>query len=195
MTWIQTYSGVKFDLLRPRAIDVRVVDVAHHLSLLCRWVGATRRFYSVAQHSVLVSQAVCEEFALHGLLHDAHEAYVGDLSMPLKDALRCLGVPFESLEQPIIRAVNAAFDLKWTAAAREVVNRIDRRILVDEAELHLGGALDRWSDRFRPGLRLEGCAQDAWPAELAEREFLRRYDELDRRRQRKDLAGAGGHRE
>ena len=53
--WIETYSGKRFYILDPRPQDVDIVDIAHALSLLTRFTGHTREFYSVAQHSVLVS--------------------------------------------------------------------------------------------------------------------------------------------
>jgi uncharacterized protein len=82
--FLTTISGTKFWPLDPRAEDVEIKDIAHSLSNLCRFNGHVRRFYSVAQHCVLVSQAVKPQFALYGLLHDAAEAYIGDMTRPLK---------------------------------------------------------------------------------------------------------------
>lgn len=82
--WMQTFSGVVYYPTSPKVENVRIVDIAHHLSMLCRYTGACRRYYSVAEHSVHVSYCVPEDMALLGLLHDATEAYVNDLSRPLK---------------------------------------------------------------------------------------------------------------
>src|SRR5438093_1391342 len=82
--WMQTYSGAKFYPMHPRAEDVDPIDIAHSLSLLCRYNGHLDRFYSVGEHCVLMSQAVGPENALWALLHDATEAYVGDMVRPLK---------------------------------------------------------------------------------------------------------------
>lgn len=85
--WIQTFTGRAFDLSAPVPAMVAVADIAHALSLLCRYTGHSRWFYSVAQHSILVSEIVAAthpELALLGLLHDAAEAYTGDWSSPLK---------------------------------------------------------------------------------------------------------------
>ena len=87
MTWMTTASGGRFDYGTPDLAEIHIADIAHALAQICRFTGHTRRFYSVAQHSVLVSRIVPPEHALAGLIHDAHEAYVGDVATPLKDHL------------------------------------------------------------------------------------------------------------
>ena len=84
MTWILTYTGRAFDLAAPRADLISTVDIAHALSMTCRFGGHTRRHYSVAQHSLLVASIVPPEHQLVALLHDATEAYIGDMVRPLK---------------------------------------------------------------------------------------------------------------
>lgn len=84
---IQTVSGHYIDLTKPEEGYYSVWDIAHSLSQLCRFNGHVRRFYSVAQHSVLVSMNVSEENALDALFHDAAEAYIGDMSSPLKSLM------------------------------------------------------------------------------------------------------------
>jgi len=86
--WMCTYSGVKYFPAAPRVEDVRIVDIAHHLARICRYTGAVRvEHYSVAEHSVHVSHCVPPEMAFVGLMHDASEAYVNDISRPLKRSL------------------------------------------------------------------------------------------------------------
>lgn len=92
--WITTYSGHTFDAANPTPADVRAIDVAHALGHLCRFTGHTSRFYSVLEHSLFVLEVGrarftgsgtfcrCDELAL--LLHDAHEAYINDISTPIK---------------------------------------------------------------------------------------------------------------
>lgn len=82
--WIQTYTGKKFYPLDPRLEDIDIVDIAHALSNICRFTGHTDKFYSVAQHCLLVSEHVSEHNALWGLLHDSAETYIGDVNTPLK---------------------------------------------------------------------------------------------------------------
>ena len=86
--WIITASGKRFYLRRPTPADIDAGDVAHALAHICRFNGHTREFYSVAQHSILVSRLLPDELKLAGLLHDAAEAYCGDMVKPLKNCLK-----------------------------------------------------------------------------------------------------------
>ena len=79
-----TYAGKCVHPLDPHPDEIDIEDIAHALAHVCRFLGHTDRFYSVAQHSVLVSQQVPAADALWGLLHDASEAYICDLAAPIK---------------------------------------------------------------------------------------------------------------
>lgn len=81
---IQTHSGIMVDLLHPDPFALQINDIAHALAFICRFGGHTREFYSVAQHSLMVALNVPAEDALAGLMHDATEAYCGDMVAPLK---------------------------------------------------------------------------------------------------------------
>lgn len=84
MNWILTHTGKRFDLFEPDADMIDPRDIAHSLAHLCRFNGHSREFYSVAQHSCLVADLVPTEHKLAALLHDATEAYIGDMVRPLK---------------------------------------------------------------------------------------------------------------
>lgn len=86
-TTIDLWGGMKFDFCRIDCSPVRIETIAHSLSQICRFTGHTRHHYSVAQHSVLVSKLVDVDIALEGLMHDAAECLIGDVSSPLKSLL------------------------------------------------------------------------------------------------------------
>lgn len=89
MSWLTTFSGEKFFPLQPDVKKIHIEDIAHALSNQCRFAGHTSEFYSVAQHSVIVSEILASQGKSHlvqlkGLLHDATEAYLMDIPRPLK---------------------------------------------------------------------------------------------------------------
>ena len=144
--WMQTYSGGRFYPCDPRAEDINPLDIAHALSLLCRYGGHVDRFYSVAEHCVLMSEAVSPENALVALLHDATEAYVVDVPRPLK------------MELPDYRAIEANV---WLAIAERFgvdpehnpdVKEADNRILLTERDALMSKATRPWyqDSRFTP---------------------------------------------
>lgn len=168
-TWIQTYSGVAFNLVSPSPDDVLVEDIAHHLSRLCRFTGATQEHYSVAQHCYMVSFCVAPHLALQGLMHDAHEAYIGDVSAPLKRA--GLAQVLAKVEGPVWAAVATRFDLPFVLDP--AVKEADLRMLSTERRL-LGPEPKSWQLDAQP------YAIDLvpWCAEVAKEKFLWRFEDL-----------------
>ena len=81
--WMMLSNGKKFYPLEPDLELIDIEDIAISLSLICRYIGKTRSHYSVAEHSVYISQIVSPENALWGLMHDAAEAFVGDMPYPI----------------------------------------------------------------------------------------------------------------
>lgn len=168
MGWIQTYSGRQFWPLEPSRAPIDIGDIAHALSLQCRFNGHCRQFYSVAEHSVRVSEAVSGEWALWGLLHDAAEAYLGDLPRPLKQRLAV----FEEYEQRLLRHIVSQFGLSWPMPA--AVAEADDVLLATEARDLMAVPPVGWGLRARPLAEvIEPLA-----AEVARERFLRRFELL-----------------
>lgn len=129
---IRTRNRIEFSLVDPRAEDVQVEDISHALSQICRFNGHTSEFYSVAQHCCLVCDH-CEANPKHGLLHDAAEAYVGDVSRPLRQAMGLLGLEsFDKIESRVWSAICARFGISFTIPAD--VKLMDNRALQTEWE-------------------------------------------------------------
>jgi uncharacterized protein len=165
--WIQTRSGIAFDLVDPRPSTVDLGDIAFSLAHINRFTGHVG-CYSVAQHSVLVSHAVLPEHARVALMHDAHEAYVGDISSPLKTLLP----GFKAIEQRVWAAIAERFDLQLELPGD--VKRADLEALMTEARDLLGPAPKDWGIDIAPWPR----RIDPWPAEVARLKFLDRAREL-----------------
>lgn len=167
--WMQTYTGVKFYPMSPDASEVSPVDIAHSLSLLCRYNGHVDRFYSVGEHCVLMSQAVEPDVALWALLHDATEAYVGDMIRPLK-----LYQPdFVQAEVRVMAAICERFGLQPEMPAE--VKSADSRILLVERAALMPNTRHAWSI---DGLSPLPVTVRGWGPGEAERTYLVRLQEL-----------------
>ena len=127
--FITTFTGKRFYPLSPRVEDICIEDIAHHLSNICRFTGACNRFYSVAEHSWRVSLACKKQHALRGLLHDATEAYLCDVSSPVKydAAMR----PYRDAESVLDRAICTRFGLPYKMD--ESIHIADKRMFATEA--------------------------------------------------------------
>jgi hypothetical protein len=108
--WINTVSGRRFHPLDPRPDEIDAEDIGWSLSMVCRFNGGLRQFFSVAQHCVMVANHVPPEHAFAGLLHDASEAYLGDVVTPLK---AILDGRYKSLENSVGKAIFERFGLSW----------------------------------------------------------------------------------
>jgi len=166
--YIETYTGKRFWPLNPIAADVDIIDVAHALSNKCRYTGHTRHFYSVAQHSYLISLNVPTHYALEGLLHDACEAYLPDLAYPLRGAFDGFAEAEEAVHQAIAERFNLIYP--WP----KEIKAVDRKITRDEARhlMHTQG-------RYWPGSTDPlGVIISHWTPEHSERRFLTRFQQL-----------------
>jgi len=153
---IRTSTGryVDFSNLSPHVIDIE--DIAHSLSMQCRFGGHLPKFYSVAQHSVECSWRVSDENALEALLHDASEAYMLDMPKPLKNLLP----DYEKIEDELMSIIAAKY--KFNHPLVKEIKTVDAEMLQLEFDsIMLGG------DKF-------AC----WGQALAKKTFLDRYNEI-----------------
>ena len=128
MSIIQLHSGNYLDLLKPRPDDIHIKDIAHALSNICRFTGHTSMFYSVAQHSMLVSELVEDPMLRKAaLLHDAAEAYIGDVSTPLK---RIIEPIYKEIESRLEAAIAERFSI--SCSKHQAVKQADLIALVTE---------------------------------------------------------------
>jgi len=135
------YIGLTGDnrltLLAPQPEQINIKDIAKALGNTCRFGGHTDFFYSVAQHSVRVSQYLPKELALAGLLHDAAEAYIGDIPTPIKSLLWVVDAttgheePFSQFEDRILKIIFDVFDIDFTLYSQ--VKEADTAAVVTEA--------------------------------------------------------------
>lgn len=140
--WIQTYTGVRFYPLDPRPEEVHIEDIAHSLSLQCRYAGHCPEFYSVAQHCVLASEWLllrhAEEYLqLGALLHDASEAYLVDIPSPIKNTEE-FGV-YRKIEAKLEDVIAARFGLG--TLKHPLIKEADETILATEFRdfMHIDG--------------------------------------------------------
>jgi len=126
--WIQTFSGIQFYPLDPQTQDISIQDIAHSLSLTCRFNGHCSKFYSVAEHCVLgVMLAKKMNFSLEEqkwiLLHDASEGYISDVPRPIKGQL----IGYKDIEKKIENIIAQKFNLPLEMSSN--VKKIDNILL------------------------------------------------------------------
>lgn len=186
--WIQTYSGKKYFPLRPESTDVLLADIAHSLSMQCRFNGHCRVFFSVAQHSVLVSEQIeqymrdrgfpaseIRDVAHWGLMHDASEAYLTDIPRPLKQG-SIIGWLYRMAEKRNMEAICQRFLM--TPQQPPLVEWADRRLLMTEKRDLMGKQPCEWEETGEP---MPEKINPVLPHQ-AEAMFLHRFRELDSRK-------------
>ncbi len=150
MSWMHTFTGKKFHVLTPKDTTFDIEDIAHALANICRFGGHTRHFYSVAEHSMMVADIVkslggspLEQ--LWGLMHDATEAYMGDIPTPLKATLE----GFSARENALMLLIGNKFlpEHGEPSILPAIVKSADRIALVTEARQLMRGTGD-WGPEY-----------------------------------------------
>lgn len=172
--WIQTYSGIPFDLLAPTSEMVDIKDIAHSLARICRYTGhVIPNTYTVAEHSILVASLLPQHLKFQGLMHDAGECYTGDISSPMKQAL---GDVVKRIEGPINLAIAKKFSLP--VKCDPLVKKADLYMLNFERRMLLGKCPREWD------IPIINDFHDAYPkltclnAYEAEAEFMDHFRKL-----------------
>ena len=125
--WMQTYTGGVFYPLDPDPGSIRVEDIAGALSKTCRFNGHCLRFYSVAEHCLHIAERAPDHLKLTALLHDASEAYLGDVIRPLKPRL----TNYAEIEDRLMTIIAKKFRFPWPS---EEIKKLDTAILGDERQ-------------------------------------------------------------
>jgi len=176
--WIETFTGRRFYLLEPRVEDIDIRDIAHGLSLQCRWTGQCRFHYSVSQHSYYCSFLGPEKEALDRLLHDASESFMGDMNRPLKH-FTVAGAAYLEQEKIVQGAIRKRFGLPEVEGLS--VHIADNQMLYTEKKQLMTGL--EWDTNWTNGQNSEdlgdpGITIEQWSPVYAETMFLKRFEEL-----------------
>jgi 5'-nucleotidase len=175
--YLQTVSGRFVNPLDPDPEQLDIQDIARALANTCRFGGHCRSFYSVAQHSVIVSELVEQgggdvEDVFAALMHDASEAYLGDMPHPLKHR-SALGEAFKVAEKRLEQVINARFRIKPGVPE---IKRADRALLATERRAF---STEDWHWPELDGVEPLDLHLTAWSPDEAAAKFAARYAELD----------------
>lgn len=169
--WLQTFMGRAYYPTDPHPDDVTIIDIAHALSHICRYAGHCSTFYSVAEHSYLMSFMVAPEHALQALLHDATEAYIQDLPSPIKKTL----FEYQAIEH--LNRVVICKHFGIDSVEPPEVKQADKDILLSERAALFGSApRSDWGPPeavLQPNVRIM-----CYRSKEIKRLFLRRFDQL-----------------
>ncbi|MCZ7675064.1 MAG: hypothetical protein M5U35_03000 [Roseovarius sp.] len=170
--WIQTISGKRFPLEEPDADQINIEDIAYALSMQCRFNGHCTKFYSVAEHSVHVSREIDPKLSMVGLLHDAAEAYLGDVPSPLKKKRS----QFSEIEEKLEAAIGNRFGIDPALFKDREMKRTDTQLLVNEKSVLMVEEPEPWPPGA-PAVKEPGRIE-AWGPDEAKARFLAQYRQL-----------------
>ena len=176
MSWMSTFTGRRIDVENPRLEDIDIRDIAHHLSLLCRFGGACKFHYSVAQHTLLCVACAPIEHKLEAFFHDAPEYAYGDVIQPLKkkdcyDAVREMHQKFDTA---VYRRFGLLSPTQVFLGLSPEVRKIDAAVCLAEGE-QLCTSTKGWSLDAKEAAPVHIIERD-WRE--VEQEFLKTYEDL-----------------
>lgn len=173
-SYVETYTGKKFFFLDPKEEDFDIEDIAHALSLNCRFTGHCHSFYSVAEHCWHMSRLAPDNLALACLLHDGSEAYITDVASPIKQHLP----EYKKLEDLILSRLFNKYKLEYPL--NNAVKYLDLTMLSTEAYYLMrskGNDWDMWKNIRRPVIE-HNFRPLSFTPQRAKKLFLERFYEL-----------------
>ena len=165
---MRTRSGGRFYPANPRPEDMNILDLASGIARECRYGGQMEGFYSVAEHSLLVARVLPDHLKLQGLMHDAPEGLIRDMTRPNKRLL----ADYAELEDRVWRAVAARFGLPYELDP--LVKQADNDVLLAERAQLFPDDTDEWSIKGEPA----PVTITQMPYDVAEAEFLHYFHHL-----------------
>ena len=170
-TYISTYLGNRFWPAEPRIDRIDIEDIAHGLAYQCRFNGQTSAFYSVAQHSIMVASILPPHLHKAALLHDAAEAYLGDIVKPLKHLLP----GFAEIEAGVTRLIAQAFEVDFDTDY-VAIKHADMVALATEKRDLMPNSAEAWS--YLTGIAPLPALIDPLPPAQAKAAFLAAWTQL-----------------
>ena len=176
--WVGTNSGKRIGLSAVDLDQIDINDIADGVSNSCRFTGQVRLWYSVAEHCMWVADILPPHLRFHGLMHDAAEAYIADLSSPVK---RKIGEPYHDIERVIALAIGQKYGLgDGLVDPPKAVKDADRIMLMTERD-HLQRKPSRdWGDEYENSVRIPGFWVRCETPKDARAAFMRRFKEYSR---------------
>jgi len=154
MTYYISHSGRRIDLTKITVDDICLDDIAHHLTKICRYGGALdlNKHYSVANHSIALyyyarDNGYNTDIQQAILMHDAAEAYLGDIVAGLKGLLP----DYRQLETKVEHLLISKYKIERASATNKIVKELDTRILLDEAKAFVSQHYDHFTEQM-PGV-------------------------------------------
>jgi uncharacterized protein len=173
--WKQTFSGKQVDFINPDPEQLCIEDIAHALAHTCRYTGHTQYFYSTAEHSIILVNYIWsnlgyskqDQFTM--LMHDAAEAFLGDISSPLKALLP----DYKKIEKNFEKVLANKFGFEYPLPDR--LKQLDKRIILDEVKYLFAESVGNWEhDDYEPlNVEIAGLSPDQ-----AKRKFLYMFHNL-----------------
>lgn len=176
--WIEIYSGKRLYFLKPDPSMIDIGDIAHHLSMQCRFHGGVKYFYSVAEHCMRVQQRIFADtrnvkLALAALLHDASEAYLSDIAGPFKKHLP----DYKAIEEKVQGAIFEKFGLNPSVEDLDKIKGIDNACLKNEARFLLPSKGASWIGLYESPYEITDAPQCFNP-DIAKAQYLAIFENL-----------------